>query len=169
MTSLLLIREANPREAKFISRLAIRSKAYWGYSSAFMQACTSELTMTSSDIENHKNHYEVAIINNEIMGFYSLENLTGVEIELSALFVDPTHIGTGIGRQLMESVKNYAISIGAQKINIQGDPHAEKFYLAAGGKLTGTKESESIPGRYLPLFQIKLTGPVLQNKSEQSN
>lgn len=37
---------------------------------------------------------------------------------------------------------------------IQDDPNAEAFYLAAGGVRTGDRESDSIPGRFLPLFVI---------------
>lgn len=46
--------------------------------------------------------------------------------------------------------------LGATKLIIQGDPNAERFYLAAGAVLTGTRESGSIPGRYLPTFAINL-------------
>ena len=99
----------------------------------------------------------VAILEDEIVGFYSLENFSGVEIELAALFVDPDYIGTGVGRALMTSAKRHAVKLGAQKINVQADPNIEKFYLSAGGMKTGSKESESIPGRFLPTFQILLT------------
>ena len=40
---------------------------------------------------------------------------------------------------------------------IQGDPNAKNFYLKVGGKLTGERESASIPDRYLPVFTIDLT------------
>ena len=92
-----------------------------------------------------------------MVGFYELEGLSGDEIELGALFVDPNHIGTGVGKVLIEKAKNHAVNLGARKLNIQGDPNAEKFYRAAGGIPTGSKESESIPGRLLPTFQISLS------------
>ena len=40
---------------------------------------------------------------------------------------------------------------------IQGDPHAEGFYRSIGARRIGTRLSESIPGRELPLFSIDLT------------
>jgi hypothetical protein len=46
--------------------------------------------------------------------------------------------------------------MGATKLIIQGDPNAERFYIAAGGVRTGTRESASIPGRFLPTFAIDL-------------
>ena len=40
---------------------------------------------------------------------------------------------------------------------IQGDPHAVKFYEAAGGRQTGVRESDGIPGRYLPVFEVEVS------------
>ena len=45
---------------------------------------------------------------------------------------------------------------GKRRIVIQGDPNAAGFYRAAGAVPDGERESDSIPGRYLPLFVIEL-------------
>jgi hypothetical protein len=47
--------------------------------------------------------------------------------------------------------------MGAKQLIVQSDPYAEHFYVAAGGVVTGTRESASIPGRYLPTLAIELT------------
>ena len=156
MNKSITLQEAVLDDAGCLSRIAIRSKAYWGYSTEFMDACVDELSVSRAYIENSSFHYVVAIVDEQVVGFYALEGLSGDEIELGALFVDPDHIGTGIGKALIEKAKQHAVNLGARKLNIQGDPNAENFYKAAGGKLTGSKESESIPGRYLPTFQISL-------------
>ena len=78
-------------------------------------------------------------------------------MELEALFVEPRCIGQGFGRLLVEHAKSVALDMGASQLIIQGDPNAEGFYLAAGGVLTGTMESGSIPGRLLPTFVINLS------------
>lgn len=156
MSKPVIIREAVSDDASFLSSLAIRSKAYWGYSTEFMDACIDELSVSPAYIENCDFHYVVAVVNKEIVGFYELEGLSGDEIELGALFVDPDHIGTGIGKALIERAKSHAVNLGARKLNIQGDPNAKKFYRSAGGVPTGSKKSESIPGRFLPTFQIPL-------------
>lgn len=152
-----IIREAILDDAKALSSLAIRSKAYWGYSSEFMEACVDELTVSRAYMENADVHYVVAAIGEVIIGFYALEGLSGEEIELGALFVEPDYIGRGVGRTLIERAKCHAARLGASLLNIQGDPNAVKFYRAAGGVLTGSKESESIPGRFLPTFQVSLS------------
>ena len=153
----MIIREAIPSEAEFLSGLAMRSKAYWGYSAEFMEACVDELSVSPGSIEHSDCHYVVAVLDGKVVGFYKLEGQSANEIELGALFVDPSHIGTGVGRALVERAKHHALTLGANKLKVQGDPNADKFYLAVGGKLTGRKESGSVPGRFLPTFQIPLS------------
>ena len=157
MNKTIRFRQANPGDATFLSSLAIRSKAYWGYSTEFMKACVDELTVSSADIKDKSCHYMLAEIDKKIIGFYQLEELVGDEIELGALFVDPEHIGAGVGKALIQRAIHHAGHLGASRLNIQGDPNAEKFYRAAGGQPTGSKESESIPGRFLPTFQIMIS------------
>jgi len=154
----ITIRKARPDEAAELSDLAMRSKAYWGYSSKFMEACREELSVFRSDLESNRFYYVVAEHQGEIVGYYALEHLSNSEFELEALFVTPKHIGIGIGRALITHAKSRAKTAGGCILIIQGDPNAESFYQAAGGKLTGKRESVSIPGRYLPIFKIYLTG-----------
>ena len=152
----ITLREANVEDASALTRLAIRSKAHWGYSDDFMRACEAELSVLKADIKDPTQHIRLAELADELLGFYCLEDLTGDTIELGALFVDPAYIGSGIGRRLMQAAKQHAVELGANKMTIQGDPQATGFYLAAGAKQTGSKASESIAGRYLPTFQVDL-------------
>jgi GNAT superfamily N-acetyltransferase len=93
-----------------------------------------------------------------VIGFYALERLSGNEVELGYLFVEPAAIGHGHGRRLIEHAKAQAVALGFRTMVIQGDPHADRFYRMAGGERSGFRESESIPGRHLPLFRIDLRG-----------
>jgi len=156
MNKSLRIRNAEPYEASRLSDLAIRSKSYWGYSAEFMAACQEELLVSIEKMENERFHYIVTERQDEVVGFYALEHLSDSEFELEALFVEPNHIGTGVGKALMSHAKSYAASLGGDTLIIQGDPNAERFYLAAGGRPTGNRESVSIPGRFLPTFSISL-------------
>lgn len=148
------IRPGTTTEAARLSDLAFRSKAHWGYSDAFMEACREELTYAPEDIEN----LDVAVAEDDgrVVGFYALARLSATEVELEAMFVDPDVIGRGYGRRLMDHALRAATAGGAHAMVIQGDPNAEPFYLAMGGTITGTRESDSIPGRYLPTFRIAL-------------
>lgn len=150
-------RDALPTDATKLSELAFGSKANWGYPPEVMQACRRELMVTTESISSDKIHYVVTATQQEISGFYALDNLSGSQVELGALFVKAEHIGKGIGRQLMHHAKTHAVALSAQTMNIQGDPHALKFYRTAGARVIGEMESGSIPGRFLPLLEIRLT------------
>lgn len=146
------IRPARLDDAAELSVLAMRSKACWGYSREFMEACRAELTYDAPYLEQH----EVYVLESgsRIIGFYSLERLPDSALELGALFVEPGDIGKGYGRLLVEHSLGKAREAGATRIVIQGDPNARGFYLAMGATLAGETESRSIPGRMLPLFHV---------------
>lgn len=152
----IVIRIAKEEECSTLSDLAFRSKAFWGYSAEFMEACRAELSISATDIASPDGHYVIAESKSEILGYYALQQLTAEEHELEALFVDPEHIGQGVGRKLIEHAKNHAQQDGARFLLIQGDPNATDFYRAAGGIQVGERESDSIRGRYLPEFRIPL-------------
>jgi GNAT superfamily N-acetyltransferase len=151
-----VIREAYAHEAGLLSALALRSKAHWGYSSDFLESCRNELTVDESRIGSEDYRCFVVIEPNSILGFYALEYVSEDVYELDALFVEPAHIGTGIGRLLIQHALHMLSKRGAARLIIQGDPNATKFYRATGARQIGTRESDSIPGRYLPLYEIEI-------------
>ncbi len=156
MTQSLNIRGALPNEAGLLSDLALRSKAYWGYPQDFLDACRSELAVDPADIGSDDYQYFVAVDRDAIVGFYALKRVSDDDYEMEALFVEPGHIGAGIGRSLIEHATGVLSQRGATRLIIQGDPNAASFYVAAGGRQIGVRESDSIPGRYLPLFEIAI-------------
>lgn len=151
-----IIRKAAESEAAELTDLAIRSKAHWGYSAEFMEACRAELSVSPEEISNSDTRYRVCELGERIVGFYALERISALQYELAALFVDPKYIGQGFGRLLMDHACALLQGLGADALLIQGDPNAERFYLAAGAERVGVRESESIPGRLLPEFRLTL-------------
>ncbi|MEM7359924.1 MAG: GNAT family N-acetyltransferase [Pseudomonadota bacterium] len=141
-----------------LTKLALDSKAVWGYSPEFMAACRAELTVDETKLSDTRFQYWVSEDKQEILGFYALEKQSDTTFELEALFVTPGSIGKGVGRALLEHAKAQAASEGATTLTIQGDPNAEKFYRAAGAQRVGELESASIPGRFLPLFELRIEG-----------
>jgi predicted N-acetyltransferase YhbS len=158
MSKLLKIRKAFPEEAGFLSRLALRSKAHWGYSEDFLEACRSELTVDASRIASNDCQCFVAVDGDLIIGFYTLESMSANSCELDALFVEPKRIGSGVGGILVKHAIQSLSGRGVERLIIQGDPHATEFYIAIGARQVGTRESNSIPGRNLPLFEIDIAG-----------
>jgi GNAT superfamily N-acetyltransferase len=148
------IRPAVAGEAACLGLLARRSKAHWSYSADFIEACREELTYDAEDVRG--NTVFVAGKGGEIVGFYILERISDIEVELSALFVEPEYIGCRFGHALITHAKETARRQGATVILIQADPNAVAFYQSAGGVLCGERGSRSISGRVLPLFQTYL-------------
>jgi len=151
------IRKARKNEAGSLSDLAMCSKAYWGYSTAFMEACRKELLVTEDMLGNRSSHYAVAEKQGALVGFYSLDGVSDSDVELSLFFVAPNYIGSGVGRILFDHAKCHAKTAGGITLHIQSDPNAEGFYRAVGATLIGKRESSSIPGRFLSVFSISLT------------
>jgi predicted N-acetyltransferase YhbS len=150
------MRPANCSEAPLLSELAFRSKAYWGYSAEFIEACREELWVSAKDIDDPASEFVACEVGGSVIGYCAIEPISQNQYELEALFVEPQHIGCGNGRVLIKEAKKLAAQRGAESLLIQGDPNAEKFCLGAGGVKIGERESESIPGRFLPEFRIHL-------------
>ena len=148
------IRRALPNEAACLSELALRSKASRNYSREFIAACRDELTVEDSYLRKYPTF--VIEVEGVVTGFYSLGYLSREKIALGFLFVEPGVIGKGYGRKLLEHAKRHARVLGYTTMVIESDPHATRFYRAAGGTLVGYTESPSIPGRKLSVFQIVL-------------
>ena len=152
----LTLRTADPKEADHLSALAMRSKAHWGYSAAFMTACKQELAVTPEKILDDAFDYVLAENRQTVIGFYALERLSSSQFELEALFVDPMYMGQGIGLTLITHAKQHVVASGGHSLLIQSDPHAEGFYLRAGAQFLEWCESASISGRRLPRLQINV-------------
>jgi len=152
----VVTRPADPSEAQVLGDLALRSKAHWGYSPEFLEACRGELSYGPSQMESPDWKFAVAEIAAAVVAFYALERVSTSDFELAALFVEPARIGQGIGRLLMSHAEHQAARLGGKVLTIQSDPHAAGFYRAVGAVPVGTRESASIPGRWLPVFSVRL-------------
>jgi GNAT superfamily N-acetyltransferase len=143
----VVLRAARPAEAALLSDLALASKGYWGYDAEFLEACREELTLTADDVVAQR----AAVVERDgrVVGFCTLAG-EPPELQLGMMFVDPAHVGGGVGRELWAHATARARSVGAERVTIDADPHAEAFYLAMGAVRVGEVASESIPGRSLP-------------------
>ncbi|MFW5696286.1 MAG: GNAT family N-acetyltransferase [Phototrophicaceae bacterium] len=151
-----MIREADPGEAAALTALALRSKAYWGYSSDFLARCRDLLTITCDEIrETNTNVLEV---DGRLLGFYML---TGDDTRYSVawielLYVEPALIGGGVGVQLWRHAVETAQAQGYQYLHVESDPYAVGFYERLGMVQYATRESVAEPGRMLPLLVLDL-------------
>ena len=118
-----------------------------------VKAFEAELTVTETAIV--ENTVAVCVSGDEILGFYRLI-VAGEEAEVADCFVSPDAQRQGVGAALMAHLKHAARAAGAKRLELQSDPHAEPFYEAMGFTTFSKSESDSIPGRYLPLMEMAL-------------
>ncbi len=131
----LLLRPARPDEAPLLTALSLRSKAYWGYDAAFMRACVDELTLKPVDLTPDR--LMVATMDEKLAGVARVAPLD-LDADLLALFVDPDHMGNGVGRALFDWSLRAARAMGAARLMIEADPGAEPFYARMGAQTIGT-------------------------------
>lgn len=147
------IREPRLSELDHASGLCLRSKAYWGYDKAFMASCVDELTLTETDLAKDK--VAIAIDQGSMAGVVQISN-DEAGCFLEKLFVDPSRMGEGLGRNLFSWAVSAARELGAAEIIVEADPDAVPFYRRMGCVDAGFAPSGSIPGRQLPRLIYRL-------------
>jgi ribosomal protein S18 acetylase RimI-like enzyme len=145
---MLEIRPARPEEAGYLTALAIRSKAHWGYDVAFPEACRESLVVTPEDCDGTS--LLVAVDGDQIAGFAQLQGSPPVR-ELDDLWVDPGAMGRGVGRALFDAITALDRVAGYRSLTVDSDPHAESFYSRMGMTRIGETQFTVDPSRYLPV------------------
>ena len=151
-----MIVEAPVSSAAKLTALTLLSKAFWGYRKEELASWQDELYISSEMVA--ENHTYLFLINNTIAGFYLLKPPCHADIELEFLFVHPTFIRQGVGKQLIEHAFHKAISLGCARMLVLADPNAEGFYQQEGFELIERKESR-IFNRFLPWMKKELVLP----------
>lgn len=147
------IRRARPGEAAGLTALALRSKAHWPYDAAFMGVMRRVLKITEQQIRAH--HVLVHETDSVVDGVGALARFDE-EWEVDHLWVEPAMIGRGIGKRLLDALLAKAARLGAARVLVEADPHAEGFYARHGGVRVGERPSSMIAGRSLPVLAIRL-------------
>ena len=145
------IRPAGIDEIQYLSDLCLRSKAHWGYDTAFIEACRVPLTLRAKDVETSL--VMVAEVDGSIAGLVQLR-VEGEDGELEKLFIEPGFIGQGIGDALLRYALDAARQAGAQRIGLDADPFAEPFYRKYDARKVGDSMSEVDPDRLLSRLVI---------------
>lgn len=143
----VVIRRMEPDEAPHLRDLFYRSKAYWGYDEAFMQALRAEMGIQPEEIISGW-VYGLVDHTGRTLGYYHLL-LREDHLHLEDLFIEPDCIGKGYGRRLFDHAVETARALGYSSFTFESDPNAEGFYLQLGAIRTGEHES-IIPGRFIP-------------------
>lgn len=144
----MLIREAVLSESHELSRLAMQSKAHWGYDDVFLAACRRDLTITEEKLATRPRF--VAVDAEGTTRGFSQVILSRPAANLDYLYVDPPAMGWRIGARLFSRAVAVARRYGATRLQWDADPHAVDFYRHQGALVVGSVESTSVPGRFLP-------------------
>jgi len=145
-----MIVTASLSDSEILSEIAVKSKAFWGYSDEQIKSWTNELTVSKKMIQQLIVFKFIS--ESKIVGFYILNQPKKSIIELEFLFVLPIFIGNGIGAKLLYHAFKTASKLNAKTITLLSDPNAVPFYKSKGFVIINQKES-SIAGRFLPVMQ----------------
>ena len=149
-----MITKAIALDTDSLTNIALKSKAYWGYTKEQIESWHHDLTITEKIMKNM--FVYKYILDDTIAGFYILNQPKKDTIELEFLFVLPEFIGKGIGKKLLEDSYIKAKQFNVSTIVLLADPNAKSFYESQGFLYQGEKES-SIPNRFCPLMKKDLT------------
>lgn len=147
------ITKANTHDYRVLTDITKKSKAYWGYSDEQMKKWSNLLTITEEYIQN--NEVYKLIINQSIVAYYSYFEIEKDSVRLDNLFVSPENIVKGYGKLLMNDFILKIKKSEAQRIILDADPNAQKFYENFGFVKIGEIET-SIKDRFLPIMELKL-------------
>ncbi len=153
-TPALLLRPAWPDEGPLLSRLAMNSKAQWGYDDDFMSRCREELTVTPWRIARER--FRVADSGGKIAGFSSVK-VRDAKALVQNLFIEPAFVRLGVGHLLLRDLLDYARRHGVRLVHVEADPNAAAFYEHEGFHHAGEVPSASIAGRNLPLMEMRFS------------
>jgi predicted N-acetyltransferase YhbS len=150
------IRLARIDEAPGLSELCVRSKASWGYDEAFMALARVVLQVNPEQIAAG-DVWVATGADGEVAGMVALGPGERPDtLDLDKLFVEPQRIRSGVGSALVAHAIDEARRRGAKRLTILSDPYAAGFYERNGARLIGQAPSDAIPGRSVPLYEIKL-------------
>lgn len=148
----LRIRRARQADSAELTRIAHAAKRFWGYPEDLIRLWTVDLTVTPEFVVDHAVY--CAVKRSQVVGFYALSGERTTR-ELEHLWVDPKHIGTGVGRALFDHLLGHLRRAGVTRLAIAADPNAEGFYRRVGARRVGTVPSRPA-GRHLPLLELRV-------------
>ena len=158
-----MIRQAAAKDHMRLTSLSFASKRHWNYPEEYYALWKDELTITPAYITDNTVH--VFEQDGDIRAYYSLKYLSeplqfsGAVLEpglwLDHMFVDPLHMGRGIGRMLFTHCLAKSREKGAAVLWILADPNSSGFYESMGCSHVADFPS-SIGGRTTPLLRFSL-------------
>ncbi|BDS14446.1 GNAT family N-acetyltransferase [Aureispira anguillae] len=147
------IEKAIKHDSNDLTELTIRSKSHWNYSKDQIEKWRDALTISETYILE-KEVYKL-MNGNDLIGYYSYCEINDRGVKLENLFIEPKFIGKGFGKMLMVDFLQRIRKTKFEKILLDADPNAEKFYEQFEFKTIGQLKT-SIKNRFLPIMELKI-------------
>jgi GNAT superfamily N-acetyltransferase len=145
----VLIRDAWAAEQRSLTELQRRASMHWGAYREQLVAHRDAVEVPVDQIE--AGLVRVAELGAEVVGFAVLLEPERDACELDGLFVEPAHMGAGVGRALIEDAMRIARERGATRIDVVANPEA-----AASYERLGFSGAEQVPTRFGPARRMRL-------------
>jgi GNAT superfamily N-acetyltransferase len=145
----VLIRDARVAEQRSLTELQRRASMHWDAYREQLAAHPDVVELPVDQIE--AGLVRVAELAADVVGFAVLFQPVEGACELDGLFVEPGHMGAGVGRSLVEDAMRIARERGATGIGVVANPEAAGFYQRLG--FTG---DEHVPTRFGPARRMRL-------------
>jgi GNAT superfamily N-acetyltransferase len=133
-----------------VNRLIARSKAYWAWSEEYLSQAIPLHRIGASYLRSSQ-CFEIITEHCELLGFFSLAEDAG-RVVLDNLWIEPKHIGRGIGSRAVRFALERARLRGWPHLWVLPDPPAEGFYRALGFSDTGERIQSRVRGG--PVFSV---------------
>jgi ribosomal protein S18 acetylase RimI-like enzyme len=146
-----VIRPGTPEDADAVARVHVET---WqaAYAHALPRDQLDSLSVTErAELHRHRPPTFVADVDGEVVGFVSVgaSRDTGSDGELYAIYVHPTHWGTGVGRALITAGEQELVELGRPDAILwvlDDNPRARRFYELAGWSTDGTARNINLFG-----------------------
>jgi GNAT superfamily N-acetyltransferase len=149
-----VIRNATSEEAEAVARVQVRT---WqvAYSHIFPPERLAGLCAQDHAQMWRRHRPLVAEVEGDIVGFASVgpSRDSDGDGELYAIYVDPDHWGTGVGRKLMRAAEERLRELGHRDAFLwvfEDNPRARRFYEAAGWDFEGAIQPIEYLGQSTP-------------------
>jgi GNAT superfamily N-acetyltransferase len=121
-----LIRDALVAEQPSLTELQRRASLHWETYREELLAHPDAVELPVEQIEDGL--VRVAELGADVVGFAVLLQPASGACELDGLFVEPAHMGAGVGRALIEDASRIARERRATRIEVVANPEAAAFY-----------------------------------------
>jgi GNAT superfamily N-acetyltransferase len=145
----IVIRDARVEEQWSLIELQRRASMHWDAYREQLAAHPDAIELPIDQITDGL--VRVAERDADIVGFAVLFQPVEGACELDGLFVEPAHMGAGVGRALVQDAVRIARDRGATRIDVVANLEAVGFYQRVG--VTGTAE---VPTRFGPARRMHL-------------